>query len=86
MKIILHRNFKRQYKKLKEGERRKFKTRRNLFLENPLHPLLNNHALHGEYRDFRSINVGGNLRVIYKEIDSRTVHFILIDTHSNLYE
>ena len=84
MTIILHRNFKKQYKKL-NGERRRFRERINLFLKNPFHPLLNNHSLHGEYRSYRSINAGGDLRVIYQEIDSHTVHFI-IDTHSNLYE
>lgn len=86
MKIIVHRDFKMQYQKLRSGERRKFKERRDLFIKNPFHPLLNNHALHGEYRGYRSINVGGNLRVIYEEIGSHIVLFILIDTHSNLYE
>jgi len=48
--------------------------------------MLNNHPLRGEHRGYRSINVGGDLRVIYEEIDSHIAHFILIDTHSNLYE
>lgn len=86
MKIILHRNFKKQYKKLREMERQKFRERRDLFFKNPFNPLLSNHPLHGEYKNYRSINVGGDLRVIYEEIDSETVQFILIDTHSNLYE
>ena len=85
MRIILHRNFKKQYKKLRDEERRRFRERINLFLKTPFHPLLNNHSLRGEYRSYRSINAGGDLRVIYQEIDSHTVHFI-IDTHSNLYE
>lgn len=86
MKIVIHRNFKTQYKKLRAGERRKFKERIDLFLKNSFHSLLNNHALHGEYRGYRSINVGGDLRVIYEEIDADTIQFIFIDTHSNLYE
>ena len=48
--------------------------------------MLNNHPLRGEHRGYRSINVGGDLRVIYEEIDHSTAQFILIDTHSNLYE
>ncbi|MBI2122266.1 MAG: type II toxin-antitoxin system mRNA interferase toxin, RelE/StbE family [Candidatus Sungbacteria bacterium] len=86
MKIILHRNFKKQYIKLRDEERQRFGERRDLFLKNPFHPILNNHPLHGAYRGYRSISVGGDLRVIYEEIDSYTVYFILIDTHSNLYE
>lgn len=86
MKIILHRNFKKQYRKLRDEERRRFRERRGLFLKNQFHPLLNNHPLHGAYRGYHSINIGGDLRVIYEEINSYTALFILIDTHSNLYE
>ncbi len=86
MKVVLHRNFKKQYKKLRGEEQRRFRERRDLFLKNPFHPILNNHLLRGEYRGYRSINVGGDLRVIYEEIGHSTAQFILIDTHSNLYE
>ena len=86
MKVILNGDFKKRYKKLHDEERRRFQKRRDLFLKNPVHPLLNNHPLHGAYRGYRSINVGGDLRVIYEEIDHFTAQFILIDTHSNLYE
>ena len=86
MKIILHRNFKKQYKKFRDEERRRFKERRDLFLKNPFHQLLNNHPLYEVYKGYRSINIGGDLRIIYEEIDHSTAQFILIDTHSNLYE
>jgi addiction module RelE/StbE family toxin len=86
MRIILHRNAKKRYGKLTELERRRFKERRNLFLEDPFHPLLNNHALHGAYRGYRSINITGNLRAIYEEINSDTAHFIALGTHPELYE
>lgn len=86
MRIFLHRNVKKRYKKLSTPEQRHFKERRNLFLESPFHPLLNNHGLQGEYQGCRSINITGNLRAIYEEIDSNTVHFIALGTHSELYE
>ena len=86
MKIIFHHIFKKQYKKLRVGEQHRFKEHRDLFTKNPFHLILNNHALHGEYRGYRSINVSGDLRVIYEDIDTETVQFILIGTHSNLYE
>lgn len=85
MKILLHKNFKRQYGALRASEKRKFKERRNLFLQNQFHPLLHNHALHGEYAGFRSINITGDLRVLYEVINKHAVHFITIDTHSNLF-
>ena len=85
MRIILHKNFKKRYERMNASEQRRFKERRNIFLENPFHPLIRNHALHGEYNGYRSFHVGGNLSVIYEEIGNDTVQFILIGTHPELY-
>ena len=85
MEIVLHRNFKKKYKKLKKGEQEKFKARRNLFVHNPFDPLLNNHRLGGEYRGYRSIDITGDLRVHYEPIGENLVVFITIGTHSELY-
>ena len=85
MTVVLHRDFIGAYKKLRLAQKEKFKERRNLFLEDPFHPLLQNHQLQGRYRGYRSINIGGNLRVIYKMISADTCIFVVIDTHSNLY-
>lgn len=85
MRVILHKNFERQYKKLRPGEKRRFKERKNIFLQNPYHPTLNNHPLQGKYKGYRSINVGGDLRAIYELIDDDLAYFVAIDTHSKLY-
>lgn len=84
MRISLHKHFEKQYKKLKESEKKKFKERRNLFLKNQFHPLLNNHSLKGKYLGYRSINITGDLRVIFKMIGEEAT-FVAIDSHSNLY-
>lgn len=86
MKIILHKNFEKKYKKLKVPEKARFKDRRNIFLKDPYEPMLNNHALAGKYKGYRSINIGGDLRVIYRMVDKETAIFVTIDTHSNLYK
>ncbi|MEK7175340.1 MAG: type II toxin-antitoxin system mRNA interferase toxin, RelE/StbE family [Patescibacteria group bacterium] len=86
MKIFLHRNFKKRYKNLNLNEKEKFEHRRNLFLQNPFDQILNNHSLGGNYKGYRSINITGDLRVIYEPLDKETVLFIKIDTHSNLYK
>jgi len=54
-------------------------------MENPFNPILNNHALHGKWGRYRSINITGNLRALYELIDIDTALLILVDTHSNLY-
>lgn len=86
MKIFLHKNFKKKYKRLREEEKKKFKERRNLFFKNPLHPILNNHELSGKQKKYRSINITGDLRVIYESLGKNKTLFITIDTHSNLYK
>ncbi len=84
MKIKLHKDFEKQYRKLREGEKKKFKERRDLFLQDSFNSILNNHSLHGKYLGYRSINITGDLRVIFK-IDSDIATFVTIDSHSNLY-
>lgn len=86
MIIILHPRFEKAYKKLKSGQKEKFKERRDIFLRDPFDPILNNHPLKGKYQGFRSINISGDLRVIYKMLNPNTVVFATIDTHSNLYK
>ena len=85
MKIVAHREFKKQFKKLRSGEKRRFCERRDLFLENEFHPLLENHPLDGEYKGYRSIHIGGNLSVVYRRTGSNIVVFAKIGTHSELY-
>lgn len=80
-----HRNFDKQYKKLKVSEKKKAQERLLLFLQNPYHPVLNNHPLKGKYLDCRSINITGDLRAVYKMISDSEAIFVTVDNHSNLY-
>ncbi len=54
-------------------------------MEDLYNPLLNNHALSGKYTGYRSINITGNTRVIYKFLDENVILFVEIGTHSELY-
>jgi len=85
MKIFFHKNFEKQYKKLKAKERKRTRESLVLFLKDPFHPLLNNHPLSGRYTDYRSVNITGDLRVVYKRVSETECVFVAIDTHSNLY-
>jgi len=78
--------FNKMYKKQTEKIKRSFKKRRDLFLENTQHKLLKNHKLKGEYSGYRSINITGDIRAIYYELDDDTNVFVRIGTHSELYE
>ncbi len=85
MIVRFHRNFDKKFKKLKISQKKKTQERLLLFIQNPFHPVLNNHPLKGKYLDYRSINITGDLRAIYKLISDNEVIFVAIDSHSNLY-
>ncbi len=85
MIIATHRTFDKKFVKLDVKIREKFKERRNLFVENPSHPLLDNHALKGDRLGQWSINITGDWRALYEFQDSGSIIFVDIDTHSNLY-
>ncbi len=88
MKISFHKNFIKQLKKLPVNEQQQVKERLALFLENPFQEQLNNYALKGKYLGFRSINIKGDLRAVYKtvsESDQECI-FVLIGNHNQLYK
>ncbi len=66
-----------------------FRNRLAIFINNPQHPLLNNHALSGKLKGYRSINISGDWRAIYSEyiIDKeKVIIFGMLGTHSQLYK
>ena len=84
MNIDFHKDFTKDFKKLSPKIKKKFQERLLLFEKGEFDPILNNHALKGKYRSYRSINVTGDLRAIFKR-EGDNVIFVAIDTHSNLY-
>jgi len=82
--IFFHPTFKKAYRKRTRIVREHFDERMRIFEKEPFHPLLENHALHGTWKGYRSINVTGNFRAVFKQEDS-VITFIDIDTHHNLY-
>ncbi|MDD4530913.1 MAG: hypothetical protein PHO80_05195 [Candidatus Gracilibacteria bacterium] len=61
----------------------------SIFINNPFDKILNNHELLGQQKGNRSINITGDLRVIFKETSNgkyEFVEFINIGNHSDLYK
>ena len=85
MQIVRHPQFEKRLTRLSPKIRGALANRLELFLANPRHPLLNDHALSGERYGFRSINVTGDWRLIYKSIGEEMILLTEIDTHHNLY-
>ena len=86
MKIVFHKNFERQYKKLPEKVKTRIKDRNLFFEKDPYNLLLNNHALKGTYAGCRSFNITGDIRIIYKLLSDDSALFMTIGSHSKLYQ
>jgi len=47
---------------------------------------LNNHQLGGQLKNYRSININADWRLIFQEFNQgNIIYFIVIGTHSQLY-
>jgi addiction module RelE/StbE family toxin len=77
--------FKKQYRKLPASIQRRFDERIDLFMTEPLHPLLRVHPLLGRFRGYWSMNVTGDVRALFKREADEVITFGLIGTHSELY-
>lgn len=87
--IKLAPKFDKQLRKSPLPIKRAFRQRFALFLTDQHHPLLHNHLLTGNFLGYRSINVTGDWRALYKEVpvdDGKVIiEFHLLGTHSQLY-
>lgn len=88
MPIRFDRRFTKSFNKTPTKIQSSFQKRLDVFLENTLNPILNNHALTGEYSGCHSINITGDWRAIYVEeiiSGAKSIVFVAIGTHSQLY-
>ena len=85
MKIEYSRRFIKQFRKLRPAEQIRFEKRLILWEKNSAHSSLRVHKLQGKYIGFYSLNVGGDLRALYKSIHKQAILFDFIGTHNQLY-
>jgi len=78
--------FKKRYKKLPRSAKEKTIARLELLAQDEFAPLLNNHPLRGKYEAYRSINITGDIRLVYRKPEPGTYFLVTIGTHSQLYE
>ena len=85
MRVLFHKNFKKQYKKLRVIQG-KIDEKLTLFIKDPFNETLNNHSLSGKHKGHRSIDITGDYRGLYIPVNNDLAYFITVDTHSNLYK
>ncbi len=89
MNIYYGKDFTRDLKKLKKAHPKKCNQvlkKIELFSQNPEYPSLRLHKLKGDLKEYFSITVGANLRIIFSWVDEDTVTFFRMGTHNEVYE
>jgi len=84
MTISYSKNFVKQAKKLTPELRKKLLERIEIFSENPLHSSLRNHQLKGKHKEYRSIDITGDMRALYLQKEHEVI-FDAVGTHGQLY-
>lgn len=86
MRIDYSKAFIKQLKKCPYEVQVAFRKRLGIFLVEKNSPLLRNHALIGILKNYRSINITGDWRALFCEIEGGcAVRFEILGTHSELY-
>lgn len=86
MQFLYSSLFLKQYKKFTQKIHKQINARTELLAEDEFSPLFNNYKLHGEYSDCRSVNITGDIRLVYKKLDKQRIFLVEIGTRSKLYE
>lgn len=85
MLIETTKTFDKQYAKVHVKVKVAFKQRVEIFRANPFDSRLRNHALKGKYLGYRSIDITGDVRVLYTVQGDTLIILGFIGTHSQLY-
>lgn len=88
MIIQKNKNFQKAFKtRIKNNSKliKRAKERVVLFVENPKNPILKDHQLTGDKKEFRAFWITGDIRIIYYQISKNEVLFIDIGSHNQVY-
>jgi addiction module RelE/StbE family toxin len=86
MSIDFSKSFDQQFQsRLNARQRQKVLEAIELFIDEPFHKELRNHALYGKWKGYRSISVGGELRLHFKVSNDDRMLFEAVGSHNQLY-
>ncbi len=85
MNIRWGRRFKKDIRKLSPKVFGAYLERIEIFARYPFDPILDNHPLKGVWRGYHSINITGDWRLIYEQLDADTNRLTRIGTHHQLF-
>jgi len=86
MRIEYKKSFVKSLRKLSRKHQSDVQRAVALFIEEPFHSSLKNHALQGTMKSLRSISAGYDLRIVFEEKDGyAVVVMIMVGTHNQVY-
>lgn len=80
--IIYSPSFLKSTKKLPPQILKSVENKEKIFRENPLHPSLRLHELHGKLKNKWSISITGNYRIIFERQENGDILFLSIGSHA----
>lgn len=86
--IDFHKKFQKHYiKRIKCNKNLNiiFNEKVELFAIDPNYKVLNNHYLIGKMKGLYSFSITGDIRIIYQWVDEKTVLFLDIGSHNQVY-
>lgn len=85
MQIVFQKSFQKDFAKCSIKVRQQAEERVQLFVADRFLPLLNLHALKGEFAGCFSVNVNADIRIIFY-LATDTIYLMRIGSHSQLYK
>lgn len=85
MDVFHQKSFKKNFRKLPQSVKESFQKRMMIFLRDEHDPLLRAHKLNPPWAGYKSIDITGDVRLIYK-IEGNVCKLYRIGTHAELYE
>ena len=86
MQYISSKRFDKQLSKFSDKIKNQCIEKIEIFIQNPYNETLNTHNLGGKYQACKSIQITGDIRIIYEIIENDIAYFLAIGTHSELYK
>ncbi len=86
--MTLHttKRFDKAFARLSNRDQKRVELSLRLFIDQPFHPRLRNHALDGNLRGLRAFSAGYDLRIVYeKEGGHLRVMLLNVGTHDDVY-
>ena len=88
-KIYFTKRFTKQYQLLNKRNpkiAKKLEKRMEIFIKNPRNPILKTHRLSGKLKGKSAFWITWNLRVIFKRLNKKSVRFLALGTHNQVYK